>query len=202
MGDKMAEAGAKGLDDPASGAHIVVASTLVDQLKVIGLAPADVTHVAFSHFHFDHTGNANLFGSATWILNKAELAWAQTNPGPFVNMDTISAYKTAKTQMIDGDYDVFGDGSVRILKTPGHTPGHQSLEVKLKKSVVLLSGDLYHQQQSRRLRLVPLFNTGRADTLASIDRIERIANNTKARVVVQHDLRDFKSLPKAPAYLE
>jgi len=202
IGDRMAEAGAKGVDDPASGAHIVVASTLVDQLRVIGLAPADVTYVAFSHFHFDHTGNANLFGSATWILNKAELAWAQTDPGLFVNMDTISAYRTAKTEMIDGDYDVFGDGSVRILKTPGHTPGHQSLEVKLKKSMLLLSGDLYHQEQSRKLRLVPLFNTERADTLASIDRFERIANNTKARVVVQHDLQDFKALPKAPAYLE
>ncbi len=108
-----------------------------------------------------------------------------------------------KQQSIDGDYDVFGDGSVRILKTPGHTPGHQSLEIKLKNSgTVLLSGDLYHQRDSRKLRLVPSINYERADTLASIDRFERIAKNTNARVVIQHDLEDFRALPKFPAYLD
>jgi glyoxylase-like metal-dependent hydrolase (beta-lactamase superfamily II) len=165
--------------------------------------PTDITYVAFSHFHFDHTSNAGLFSHSTWIINKAELANAQQAPVPSgIDPAIASEIDTAKVQMIDGDYDVFGDGTVRILKTPGHTPGHQSLEIRLKNSgTVLLTGDLYHLRNNRELRLVPPVNSERADTLASMDRFERIAKNTRARVVIQHDERDFRSLPRFPAYL-
>lgn len=173
-------------------------------LAQIGLEPADVNYLAFSHLHSDHTGNANLFKAATWIMNKTELAWALAGgSGSPVDVSTFSEYKTARTQMIDGDYDVFGDGTVRILKTPGHTPGHQVLELKLPKAgTVILAGDLYHFRADRASRLVPLFNTDRADTLASFDRVERIARNTHARVVIEHDPEDFKAMPKFPAYLD
>ena len=115
---------------------------MLDQLAQIGVTPADVTYLAFSHFHLDHTGNANAFGSSTWILNQAGARVGLRNPPPpIVNVDTFSAYRPAYTIMIHSDYDVFGDGSVRILKTPGHTPGHQVLLVRLPKSgAVLLSG--------------------------------------------------------------
>ncbi len=200
LGDKLAET--KGGVDFDLG-HMQVDATLIDQLKAIGLTPDDVTYLSFSHTHFDHTGNANEFPGATWILNKAELAWAESKPGPFVNIDTFSDYKTAKTQIIDGDHDVFGDGSVVILKTPGHTPGHQSLQLRLKKAgVVILSGDLFHQRANYVFRRVPPFNVERADTLASIDRVATILKNTKGRLVVQHDAGDFKSLPKFPKYLD
>jgi glyoxylase-like metal-dependent hydrolase (beta-lactamase superfamily II) len=173
------------------------------QLQQIGLKPADVQYLAFSHMHIDHTGNANLFTAARWIVNKTELAWVLGGAsGSPVDLATFSGYKTARTLMIDGDYDVFGDGSVRILKTPGHTPGHQVLVLKLKTAgTVILAGDLYHFRADRAQRLIPLFNTNRADTLASFDRVERIARNTKARLIIQHDPEDFKSLPKFPAYL-
>ena len=202
LSDKMAES--KGGVDIDGGTHMDVSATLAGQLKALGLAPADVTYVAFSHFHFDHTGNANLFAASTWILNQAELSWALSSPAPIaVDASLFSAYKSAKTQMIDGDHDVFGDGAVRILKAPGHTPGHQALLLKLKKAgSVILSGDLYHLRANRQHRRVPSFNTERADTLASMDRIERIVKNTKGRLVVQHDPEDFKVLPKFPAYLE
>ena len=181
-----------------------VTKGLIDQLKTIGITPREVTYLAFSHLHFDHTGNANAFDASTWILNKDEIAWAEATPTPLgVDPESFAAGRTAKTQMIDGDYDVFGDGSVRILKTPGHTPGHGVLEIKLRKSgVVILSGDLYHSRANRRFRRVPRINVGRADTLASIDRIEAIVRNTKARFVVQHDVNDFASLPRFPAFLE
>jgi glyoxylase-like metal-dependent hydrolase (beta-lactamase superfamily II) len=178
--------------------------SLEKQLLQLKLKPTDITHLAFSHLHLDHTGNANLFTSATWILNRTELQWASqpTGGGP-ISPDTFSGYKQAKTQLIDADYDVFGDGTVRILKMPGHTPGHQVLLLTLPKSgKVLLSGDLYHLRRDRQQKLIPLFNTDRAETLASFDRFERIAANTKARVVIQHDPEDFKALPKFPAYLE
>lgn len=202
LGDKLAEK-KEGVDLPG-GFHISVPVTLAGQLGQLGLAPADVTYVAFSHFHFDHTSNANLFSGATWILNKRELEWALSDPTPFaVDPSTFSGYKTAKTQLIDGDYDVFGDGSVRILKAPGHTPGHQVLEIKLRKGgTYILSGDLYHTRANRQFHRVPGFNFDRADSLASIDRIEKIVHNTKARLVVQHDPVDFKLLPKFPGYLE
>jgi len=120
-----------------------------------------------------------------------------------VQPDSLSGSKSAKTRMIDGDLDVFGDGTVRILRTPGHTPGHQVPLLRLRRSgSVVLSGDLYHLRENRTDRRVPTFNVGRADTLASMDRIERIVKNRKARVVVQHDPRDFQSLPRFPAYLD
>jgi N-acyl homoserine lactone hydrolase len=200
LSDKLAENKA-GADD--GGFKFTVERPLIDQLKSIDVTPADVTHVAFSHFHVDHTGNANAFGASTWIINKAELAWAESTPTPTgVDPSSFSASKTARTQLIDGDFDVFGDGSVRILKTPGHTPGHGVLEVKLKSGVVILSGDLFHTHENRTLKRVPVFNHGRAETLASIDRVERIVKNTKARFIVQHDFKDVAALPKFPAYLE
>ncbi len=201
LGDKLAES--KDGVELAGGIRLRVTVTLAEQLKALSLTPADVTHVAFSHFHFDHTGNANFLGASIWIINNAELNWALRTPSPFgVDPATFSAYKTSKTQMIDGDHDVFGDGSVRILKAPGHTPGHQVLEIKLRKSgTVILSGDLYHTRDNRKYRRVPAINFERADTLASIDRIEKIVTNTKARLVVQHDMGDFRALPKFPAYL-
>jgi glyoxylase-like metal-dependent hydrolase (beta-lactamase superfamily II) len=178
-------------------------------LKSIGIAPSDVSFVAFSHFHLDHTGNANAFTASTWVINRAELDWALATPTPpVVDPGTISAYRTVKTRMISGDYDVFQDGTVRILKAPGHTPGHQVLLLKLAKSgAVLLSGDLYHQRSDRPRACAPggrimLVNTSRADSLASVDRIETILRNTGARLVIQHDPEDFKSLPVSPAYLE
>ena len=201
LGDKIAEQ-KQGVDN--NGIHLNVDVTLQQQLKSLSLTPQDINYLAFSHFHFDHTGNANLFTSATWILNSAELEGALApKPTPASDPSTISAREHAKTQMIDGDYDVFGDGSVKILKAPGHTPGHQVLEVKLAKTgVVILGGDLYHTRENRKDRRVPAFNTSRADTLASMDRIERIVQNTHAKFIIQHNPEDVAALPKLPGYLD
>jgi N-acyl homoserine lactone hydrolase len=188
----------------APGVTVNVATSLVDELKAIGLTPADFTYVAFSHLHSDHTGNANLFPAATWILNRTELAAALNVPPPFgVNAATFSGYAQAKQQVIDGDYDVFGDGKVRILRAPGHTPGHQVLVLKFHKAGnVILSGDLYHLRESVKTRNLPVINVNRADTLASMDRVDRLVANLKARLIVEHDLGDFNSLPKFPAFLD
>ena len=194
----------KKADANGSGIHLTLQATLAQQLSTLGMTPADISYLAFSHLHFDHTGNANLFSSAIWILNQKELDWALGNPTPEgVNPSSFSSFRAVKDKkMIDGDYDVFGDGSVRILRTPGHTPGHQVLEIKLKNTgTVILSGDLYHLRESYVRHRVPGFNYNRADTLASMDRIDRIITNAKARLVVQHDLADFNALPKFPEYL-
>jgi N-acyl homoserine lactone hydrolase len=200
-----------GRNDPANdaGVSLKVRARLLDQLAGIGIAPSDVTYVAFSHFHLDHTGNANAFIAATWILSQAELDWAlaPVTP-PVVDLKSFSAYRTVATRMISGDFDVFHDGTVRILKAPGHTPGHQVLLLKLAKSgPVLLSGDLYHMRSDRPAaggkpaRIMPI-NTNRAESLASVDRVETLLKNTHARLVIQHDPDDFKLLPVSPAYLD
>lgn len=183
---------------------VSVPKPLLPQLASIGVTPANLDYLAVSHAHFDHTGNANAFSDATWLLEKAEMQWVETTPGAQgVDAANLEGRKTAKTQAINGDHDVFGDGSVRILKAPGHTPGHAVLAVKLKKAgTVVLSGDLYHTRENRSARRVPAFNVSRADTLASIDRIEKIVKNTHARFIVQHDEKDFASLPVFPAYLD
>jgi N-acyl homoserine lactone hydrolase len=200
-----------GHDVPANadGVAIHVGHGLLEQLRQIGIAPADITYLAFSHFHLDHTGNANAFGAATWILNQAELNWALGDPTPpIVDPSSFSAFRSAHTIMITSDYDVFGDGLVRILRTPGHTPGHQVLMVKLPKSgTVVLSGDLYHLQADRPSRAgsgaqVMRVNISRADTLASMDRVEDIIRNTHARLIVQHDPGDYSQLPKSPAFMD
>lgn len=187
----------------APGIRATVPVKLTDQLKRLGLKPSDIDDLAFSHWHVDHTGNANLFDKATWILQRKELAAATgPKPPPFEPLALVSAYKDAKTRIIDGDADVFGDGTVRLLLMPGHTSGHQVLEVRLPQAgTVLLSGDLYHSREARQLRRVPRVNTSRAATLESMDRFEAIAARTHARVVIQHDPRDMALLPHFPAYL-
>lgn len=135
----------------SDGVSLHVESRFLDELSRIGLKPADVTYLGFSHFHLDHTGNANAFAHSTWIINKAELDWALQDPTPpIVDLKTFDGYRSAKTRIIDSDFDVFGDGTVRILVAPGHTPGHQVLFLKLRKAgPVILSGDLYHMRSDR-----------------------------------------------------
>jgi len=191
-------------DQPsAPGLRVQPGAALDAQLRAIGVTPDDITYVAFSHLHFDHVGNAQRFTRATWILNRDELAWAEHEP-PHVSMvpRLFSAYHTAKTQLIDGDHDVFGDGRVRILKAPGHTPGSAVLWIDLREpGPVILSGDLYLTREGRRDHDVPAVNASRADTLASFDRVERIARRSHARIVIQHDPRDYAALPRPPGFL-
>jgi N-acyl homoserine lactone hydrolase len=202
LGDRFAAT--KEGSDAAPGVHVRVPKTLVAQLQSLGLEPKAVNYVAFSHLHWDHTGNANEFPDSIWILNRAELTAALSLPPPGgVLPETWNAYKNAKTETIDGDYDVFGDGTVMILRAPGHTPGHQVLKLKLQKSgTVILSGDLYHLRANRQFKRVPVYNTNRADTLASMSRVDTILKNTGGRLIVQHDPRDFRALPVPPAFLD
>lgn len=193
-----------GIEAMGGNFHLSVKKTLVQQLADIGFKPADVNLVAFSHLHFDHVGNANLFGQSTWLMNGAELAAATSEtPPPGLDLAAISAHKTAKLEFINRDHDVFGDGRVRIIAAPGHTPGHQVLLIELAKAgPVVLSGDLYHSLENRKKHNVPMLNTNRADTLASFDRIDKLVKNRKARFVIQHAPEDFAALPKFPAHLD
>ena len=187
--------------------HLTVAKRLTDQLAQLQLSPADIEYLSLSHSHFDHIGNGNLFAHhATWIVDAEERAHAfrdeaRADPG----FAQYSDLEFGPTQVIEGDadYDVFGDGSVKIIQAPGHTPGHTVLLVRLAHAgAVLLTGDLYHFAEARERRTVPSFNFNREQTLASMDKIERIAAATHARVVRQHVPEDFAALPGFPAALD
>ena len=123
-------------------------------------------------------------------------------PSPGVNAAPFAHWVSGggKVEPLPSDKDVFGDGSVLILNTPGHTPGHRSLLVKLNEmGAVLISGDLIHFRENYETNGVPWFNVSRADTLASIDRFKKLAANFKATVIIQHDARDISKLPAFPA---
>lgn len=180
-----------------------VSVSLVEQLAKLGLAPKDIQYIAFSHTHGDHTGNANLFKQSTWLWQDKELAHILAKPTPGgVWPESVSGRTKAKQTVYHGDHDVFGDGKVKILSTPGHTPGHQCLLVRLSGTPVILSGDLYHLKENRKQKRVPVPNVSRADTLASMDRVEKIAKHLDARVIIQHDAEEFASLPQLPGFME
>ncbi|MGV6801144.1 MAG: N-acyl homoserine lactonase family protein [bacterium] len=169
---------------------------LVDQLKDIQLQPSDIDYVAISHSHFDHTGQAEFFADNHWLVNAKEYDFMFGNEE---SATKNAAFSTMPTTKISGDYDVFGDGSVVIFETLGHTPGHTSLEITLQDGrVVMLSGDLYHRQQSRDLRRVPRFNYDEAQTMASFDIFEKRAKEKNARVILQHVQSDLDALPQFP----
>jgi len=173
------------------------AKTLAAQLAELGVKPADVTYVAVSHTHGDHVGNLALFPTATILIQGAEYDWAMGLP-------TKPAF--VATQTIDklaGDRDVFGDGSVTILSTPGHTPGHQSLLVVLPKTgALVLSGDAVHFRDNWEQRRVPSMNVNREQTLASLERIAGVLAERKATLWINHDRAQSATLRYAPASYE
>ncbi len=184
---------------------MTMATTIEEQLGEIGLTVGDVDYHTISHSHFDHVGDSGRFAGATFLIDRDERAhmFRDEARADAQNFAAYSALETAETIEFDGDYDVFGDGTVTILDMPGHTPGHKTLLVRLDNSgAVLLSGDLYHLQESREKRYVPKFNTNVEDTLASMDRFEQIAADTGARVILQHVQADYDALPRLPGYLD
>ena len=177
--------------------------SVVDQLAQLGVKPEQIQYVGISHYHADHTGQVASFPQSTLLIGKGD--WdAITNPKPAagVNAPPFAHWISGggKVEPLPADKDVFGDGTVIILNTPGHTPGHHSLLVKLKeKGNVLITGDLVHFHENYEGNGVPWFNVSRADTLASIDRFKKLAANFKAIVIIQHDARDVGKLPAFPA---
>ena len=179
--------------------------TLVDQLGDLGLAPADVDWIAFSHFHSDHVGAAAAFAGSTLLIQQAEAIAAFGNDalGHFFDPEIYAALADSPREVIDGRHDVFGDGRVMLLPAPGHTPGHQALFVDLASTgPVVLAGDLYHFEASRELRAVPMFNHDRETTLASMNRIEAFTAGRGATLWIQHSLALFESQRHAPAFYD
>ena len=194
-------AAGKGVVQFPGGGSMRYDRSIVDQLADMHIAPKDLT-VAFSHLHLDHAGGANGFAEAHVLMQKAEWDAVLANYDQF-DPSVLEKLKTVKLDVFPGDRDVFGDGSVRIIAAPGHTPGHQVLLVKLDKTgPILLGGDLYHFRVSRTMRAVPTFNSDKAQTLASMDKVEALVKQTGATFWIEHDKALADTLKKAPEFYD
>jgi glyoxylase-like metal-dependent hydrolase (beta-lactamase superfamily II) len=191
----------EGVVIPNGALRIFVKRSLADQLKSIGLEPKDFTYVSMSHLHGDHAGNANLFAGTTWIVQQEEYD-AAFGPDPQTygfNPDLVAKLKDGPVLKLQGDYDLFSDGSVVILRSPGHTPGHQSLFVDLPKTgPIVLSGDLWHFAGNRAAKRVPSFNFSAEQTRASMEKIEQFVSGHHATVWIEHDWDQNAQLRGAP----
>lgn len=179
--------------------------TFAEQLADIELDMSSFDYMAFSHMHFDHVGVANEVQGARLIIQQAEYdaAFAEPVTLPGADPSLYSALQDAETLFLSGDHDVFGDGRVRIISAPGHTPGHQVLYVDLANSgPIVLSGDLYHFALSRTDRRVPSFNVDADATLASMDRVEALLEEEGATLWIEHELALFETLHKSPNYYD
>jgi N-acyl homoserine lactone hydrolase len=183
--------------------------SLTDQFAEIGLKPADIGRIAISHTHGDHIGNVGMFPNATILMQRAEYSWINSPNGSNDNVNQLMALArkllgTPKhLQLIDGDTDVFGDGSVILVFTPGHTPGHQSLLVHLRNSgFTILSGDVVHLQENFRKNIVPSLNTDKAQSIASMDKIRQLMTTYKATLFINHDKTQSDQLKLVPAYYD
>jgi len=180
---------------------------LLPQLAAAGYKPADVNFFALSHYHGDHTGNANEFAGATWIVQKAErdFMFAANHPeGTIIDVASFSKLKDAKTKVLnDENFDVFGDGTVVLMSAPGHTPGHQVLAVKLaKRGLVVLAGDLYHYPEERTTGRTPSFEFNAEQSKASRAKIEQFVKDNKAELWIEHDIATHAKLPRSPQFVE
>lgn len=170
--------------------------TLAGQLEQLGVKPSDVKYVAVSHTHPDHIGNIEVFPHAMLLVQKVEYEWPGASNAPRFKPE----HPVTK---LEGDYDVFGDGSVTIIATPGHTPGHQSLLVKLTKTgALVLSGDAVHFKDNWENRGVPSINTDKDKTLASMQRIADVLAKQKAQLWINHDKAQRDALKMAPDYYD
>ncbi|WP_374375992.1 N-acyl homoserine lactonase family protein [Dongia sp.] len=176
--------------------------TLPAQLEKLGVKPDDIGTVGISHYHFDHMGQAADFPKAKLLMGQGDLAAMKQDPLPFAVMPDLLApwlKNGAPVEEVMGDKDVFGDGSVMMLTMPGHTPGSYALLVRLEKTgPVLLSGDIVHFEEQFEHNGVPPFNHDRAQSLASMDRLQHMARSLKAILVVQHDANHINKLPAFP----
>jgi glyoxylase-like metal-dependent hydrolase (beta-lactamase superfamily II) len=176
--------------------------SLKGQLANIGVTAPMITYLAISHSHWDHVGNANDYAGSTWLARKAEF---DVMFGPNANSTTRKGYAAlaqSKIQYIDGDYDVFGDGKVVLLSTPGHTPGHQSLYVKLAHTGgLVVSGDLYHYTAERAKGLMPP-REQTLETPASRKRIDEFLTRTHSQLWIGHAIDWYQNAVKAPGWYD
>ena len=197
--------GTRGMDLWEGNLHLSVTNPLMKQLGEINVSPEQINFLGISHFHFDHTGNANNFINAKLILQKEEYdaAYGKEPEKYFFRPDSYSKLDKEKAIQLTGDHDVFGDGRVIIKRALGHTPGHQVLYVNLEQDgPVVISGDVVHYTKNWENMRVPSFNFDKEESLKSMKMIAAFIKEKKAMFWIQHDLEQNAGIKHAPAYYQ
>jgi glyoxylase-like metal-dependent hydrolase (beta-lactamase superfamily II) len=190
---------------PVTEGVVTAEKPLLPQLAAAGYSPEDIDWFALSHYHSDHTANANAFAGATWIVQKAEREYMfADDPAGIIQPSTYGALESAETKLLDNEeLDVFGDGTVVVIPTPGHTPGHQVVAVELANAgTVVLGGDLYHYPEERATGRVPTFEYDAAQSRASRAKVEQYLKDTGATLWIEHDIATHAELPRAPRFVD
>lgn len=193
--------GLAGTDGMQNGIfNVSLKTTLTSQIEGLGLSMDDVDFVSISHSHFDHVGQVDQVQGLTWLVHEDEAnhMFPVDGSAPKVAPDQAAlfqAFAGLEKKTFSGEYDVFGDGSVVIFSTPGHTPGHTSLQLTMPETgPVLLTGDMYHRKESRELSRVPRFNHDEPMTRQSMAAFEARAKAMGAKVIIQHEPDDVTPL--------
>ncbi|MGZ3408918.1 MAG: N-acyl homoserine lactonase family protein [Xanthobacteraceae bacterium] len=182
--------------NPPGGPTWTRTKKLSTQLEALGVKPADIKFVAVSHTHGDHIGNVEMFPQAMLLVQQTEYEWPNPDKSPRFKPE----HPVTK---LNGDHDVFGDGTVTILSTPGHTPGHQSLMVKLPATgVVILSGDVVHLKENWDAKRAPVFNTSQEQSAASMQKVADLMAKNSAQLWINHDLPQTLTIRHAPELYE
>jgi len=182
--------------DPSGAFTVSRKDSVVNQLKAIGLTVEDFKYIALSHSHFDHVGHANVFKNTTWLVQENEYDFFTNDSAQVKQADIYNSIKELKNvQKLNGDHDVFGDGTVVIKSMPGHTIGHQVLYLNIGlEKPLLLTGDLYHFDENRTYKRAPIFNYDIPMTKKSMEAFEAFAKEKNADVFIQHSQEDFDRL--------
>lgn len=170
----------------------------VSQLAALGFRPDDIRYVVNSHFHFDHCGCNASFPRAQFLVQRAELAIARAEPKRYNAMDWDHPLDYRE---LDGEHDVFGDGAVVVLPTPGHTAGHQSLWIRDGGRQFVLTSDACYTREHLEKAILPgnAYNAGRmAESLAIL---RGLRDRKGAELLYGHDAEQWKALPRAPRSL-
>jgi len=184
---------------------VTATKPLLPQLAAAGYRPSDITYFAMSHYHSDHTANANAFRGATWIVQREERdVMFGTQQVGIMQRAHFSALRDAKAIVLENaDLDVFGDGSVVVMSAPGHTPGHQVLLLRTKiAGPILLTGDLYHYPEERATGKTPTFEFNPEQSKVTRARLEAFATANNAKLWIEHDIATHAPLPKPPAFVD
>lgn len=181
----------------------------MDQVKALGIDPEDVKYVVQSHLHLDHTGAIGRFPNATHIVQRAEYEYAFTpdwfSAGGYIRKDFDRP--GLKWQFLKGDiddfYDLYGDGTLTTIFTPGHAPGHQSFMVKLPNTgKMLLTIDAAYTLDHWNEKSLPGFLASTVDTVRSVQKLRTLAAREGAQVVTGHDPDAWPRFKQAPAFYD
>jgi len=177
------------------------------QIESLGYRLSSVTHVVASHTHFDHTGGLHLFPEARLYVGQGDLRYAfWPDPAGAAFFRTADLEPTRSYRWLEVprgvDHDLFGDGSVVVLSTPGHTPGELSLLVRLPGRNFLLTGDTVHLREALEREVPMPYDADTAEAVRSIRRLKLIRESADAIVWITHDPEDWAEFPHAPFCFE